>query len=104
MPLDTTGYLTDNDRLVDALEQGKSYLLRYGWCQRQSMDGYRKCALSALGNNWNQDTVFQLQAALNQKLGGSFMSVPYWQDKPERKLEDVIELYDQAIRNLKGSG
>lgn len=98
MPLDSVGFLTG---VVADLVAGRDYIKRNGWCQHQSRDGMRVCALGGLlevtPDNARQDAAcVALARALRASLGQP-REVAGWNDEPGRTIDDVLALYDLAI-------
>lgn len=98
MPLDSTTY---ESQVVRDLRAGRERLVTHGWCQHQTRDGERRCALGAVltvtMDKRCKKASITLERALREKLSRPFVSVASWNDEPGRTVEEVLALYDFAI-------
>lgn len=102
MPLDSTNF---EPTLLDDLCGAKAYIAQHGWCQRQSRNGTKVCMLGAIYEmtggdsqvDWprRHDACTALQHALGLE---DFSEVVAWQDRPGRTVEEILKVYDLAIR------
>lgn len=97
--------------VVKHLQMGKERI-KQGWCQnklrKRNIDGVpdRWCAIGALLTDhcvvrtippFERKTIDQLLSALGYKDYSYTFPVARWNNAPERKVEDVLALYDKAI-------
>lgn len=93
--------------IIETLRCARQAILDRGWCQRTfaCQDGVdvlgavscvldgdaakRRASFAAAGQ--------QLEQALRRKTRGKYQSLTYWNDRPRRKVAEVIALYDLAI-------
>lgn len=101
----------NHDQIADDLEGTRALLFERGW-QRGRFVGTngQLCIIGAIKvtvegerPNWNEcgpERVFALCAALADQLppGAGPCDVADWQDRPERRFDEVVDLIDRTIK------
>ena len=90
--------MTDKEILIRA----KELLVKRGWCQGEYEDSQGRICLSKSVNLVesklkDRRSVRILIKDLIVKPNGPFISIPTWNDVPERTKEEVFSLLDRAI-------
>lgn len=89
--------LVQVDEVGQALLNAADVLRRDGWCQGESRDPQgRHCALGALMEAGSVTAVMRGGVRLKRSLGLEDTSVAFWNDRPERTKEQVIEALERA--------
>ena len=85
-------------RSAELLEQN-------GWCQGAFMQSGRMCAAGAMmqaeteqDDHWTASGYHEAQIAMAETIGA--VSIPFWNDAPERTAEDVILAFKRAAEQF----
>lgn len=103
MPFDGTHYITE-DHIRSILRQGRARVER-GWCQNH-YEQHRRwyefgkpkasyCLLGAI--NEDEDAIIPLLHAIGLPFG-DFEDLWEWNDAPERTKEEVLAVFDAALK------
>jgi hypothetical protein len=85
-------------RPVDVLECALAILHKRGWCQGHRMDSHgRVCALGAIDQTKASPMLRHAASRALERLVG-YDEVAWWNDRGGRTFEEVVELFQRAIR------
>lgn len=104
----------NTEEVVDLLNEMKTQLFEYGWCQGtiQDRETGNVCLMGALtlalrkNKNWETDKFSKIRDLLAVSAGTADENgrgaISKWNDEKERTFGDVVSLIDDTIITVKG--